>query len=70
MTWSDKQQEFLNIVAERIKIRDSSDVADGLSRWMHITGGPGTGKTEVIIHQPIVLLNPVAVFYYYVPRVH
>ena len=50
MTWSDKQQEFLDIVADRIHIRDSSDLAGGFSRWMHITGGPGTGKTEVIIH--------------------
>ena len=25
-------------------------MAGGLSRWMHITGGPGTGKTEDIIH--------------------
>ena len=25
-------------------------MAGGLSRWMHITGGPGTGKTEAIIH--------------------
>ena len=49
-TWSDKQQEFLDVVADRINIRDSSDLAGGLSRWMHITGGPGTGKTEVIIH--------------------
>ena len=50
MTWSDKQQEFLDIVADRINIRDSSDLAGGLTRWTHITGGPGTGKTEVIIH--------------------
>ena len=50
MTWSGKQQEFLDIVADRINIRDSSDMAAGLDRWMHITGGPGTGKTEAIIH--------------------
>ena len=51
MTWSGKkQQEFLDIVADRINIRDSNDLAGGLTRWMHITGGPGTGKTEVIIH--------------------
>ena len=25
-------------------------MAAGLNRWLHITGGPGTGKTEVIIH--------------------
>ena len=50
MKWSDKQVEFLDSVAERINIRDSSDMAGGLSRWMHITGGPGTGKTEAIIH--------------------
>jgi len=50
MTWSDKQQEFLDVVADRINVRDSSGMAGGLSRWMHITGGPGTGKTEAIIH--------------------
>ena len=50
MKWSDEQLEFLNIVAERINIRDSSDLAAGLDRWMHITGSPGTGKTEAIIH--------------------
>ena len=50
MKWSDKQQEILDIVADRINIRDSSDLAAGLSRFMHITGGPGTGKTEAIIH--------------------
>ena len=50
MTWSGKQQEFLDAVADRINIRDSSDMAAGLDRWMHITGGPGTGKTESIIH--------------------
>ena len=50
MNWSGKQQEFLDAVAERINVRDSSDMAGGLSRWMHITGGPGTGKTEAIIH--------------------
>ena len=50
MQWSGKQREFLDAVAERINVRDSSDMAGGLSRWMHITGGPGTGKTEAIIH--------------------
>ena len=50
MEWSGKQQEFLDAVADRINVRDSSEMAGGLSRWMHITGGPGTGKTEAIIH--------------------
>ena len=50
MNWSAEQEEFLAIVADRINIRDSSDTAAGLKRWLHITGGPGTGKTEVIIH--------------------
>ena len=50
MTWSEKQSEFLDIVASRINVRDSSDMAGGSSRWMHITGGPGTGKTETTIH--------------------
>ena len=50
MTWSDKQQEFLNVVADGVNVRDSSDMAAGLSRWMHVAGGPGTGKTESIIH--------------------
>ena len=35
--WSEKQQEFLDVVADRINVRDSSDLAGGLSRWMHIT---------------------------------
>ena len=50
INWSDNQQEFLDYVADRINIRDSSDMAAGLDRWMHLTGGPGTGKTEAIIH--------------------
>ena len=50
MTWSAKQEELLAIVADRINIRDASDLAGGLARWMHLTGGPGTGNTEVIIH--------------------
>ena len=50
MTWSDAQSEFLKVVKEHVDVRDSSDMAAGLSRWMHITGGPGTGKTEAIIH--------------------
>ena len=48
--WSGEQQEFLDYVEEHIKIRDSSDLVGGLTRFMHITGGPGTGKTVVIIH--------------------
>jgi hypothetical protein len=50
MKWAAEQEEFLAIVADRINIRDSSDMAAGYNRWLHITGGPGTGKTEVIIH--------------------
>ena len=50
MTWSDEQEEFLDIVADSINVRDSTAMAAGLDRWMHITGGPGTGKTEAIIH--------------------
>ena len=50
MQWSAKQQEFLDLVADRINVRDSIDMVGGLSRWMHIAGGPGTGKTEAIIH--------------------
>ena len=48
--WSEKQQEFLDHVADRICVRDAADMAGGLKRFSHITGGPGTGKTEVIIH--------------------
>jgi len=48
--WSEKQQEFLDYVADRICVRDASDMAGGFKRFSHITGGPGTGKTEVIIH--------------------
>jgi hypothetical protein len=50
MNWSDEQEEFLDIVADSINVRDSTAMAAGLDRWMHITGGPGTGKTEAIIH--------------------
>lgn len=39
VTWSRKQQGFLDIVADRINIQGSSDLAGGLARWMHITGG-------------------------------
>ena len=49
-TWSDKQQQLLGIVADRINIRNSFDMTDRLGRRVHITGGPGTCQTEVIIH--------------------
>ena len=42
--WSAKQQDFLNFVADRICVRDASDMAGGLKRFPNITGGPGTGK--------------------------
>ena len=48
--WPGEQSEFLDYVEEHINIRDSTDLAGGLTRFMHITGRPGTGKTEVIIH--------------------
>ena len=49
--WRPPQEvKLLNIIAERIIIRDSKDLAANLDRWMHITGGPGTGKTGAIIH--------------------
>jgi hypothetical protein len=48
--WSEKQQEFLDIVADSINVRDSGEMHDRSKRFMHITGGPGTGKTEAIIH--------------------
>ena len=50
MKWSAEQEEFLAIVADRINVRDPTDMAATFDRWMHITGGPGTGKTEAIIH--------------------
>ena len=50
MSFASNQLDFLDVVKDRINVRDSSDMAAGLSRWMHITGGPGNGKTEVIIH--------------------
>ena len=40
MTWSDKQQEFLDIVADRINIRDSSDLAGGLAAGCTLPGVP------------------------------
>ena len=46
MNWSAEQEEFLAIVADRINIRDSSDMAAGLNRWLHITGGPVPARRE------------------------
>ena len=57
MDWSNAQQEFVDVVGDRIKVRDSSDMAGGLSRWMHIAGGPGTGNTEAVIHAAYVAVE-------------
>lgn len=48
--WSEKQHEFLTCVADHTCVRDASEMAIGLKRFSHITGGPGTGNTEVIIN--------------------
>ena len=48
--WSDEQSKFLTMVADNIMMRDSGEMHDRSKRFMHITGGPGTGKTEAIIH--------------------
>jgi len=48
--WLDTQLEFLDIVADNINVKDSGEMHDLRNRFMHITGGPGTGKTEAIIH--------------------
>ena len=37
-------------MADRIYVRDANDRAGGLSRWMHLAAGPGTGKSGVIIY--------------------
>jgi len=50
VAWSDEQSEFLTMVADNIMVRDSVEMHDRSKRFMHITGGPGTGKTEAIIH--------------------
>ena len=50
VAWSDEQPKFLTMVADNIVVRDSGEMHDRSKRFMHITGGPGTGKTEAIIH--------------------
>lgn len=47
-TWSPQQQEVLDAIQEGINITDANDL-DVSQRVLQVTGGPGTGKTEVVI---------------------
>lgn len=47
-TWSAEQQEVLTAIAEGTSIADANMIRHS-NRLLHVTGGPGTGKTEVII---------------------
>ena len=45
--WSPQQQAVLDAVAEGLSVVDANVPAN--SRFLHVTGGPGTGKTEVVV---------------------
>ena len=47
-TWSPQQQEVLDAIQEGVNITDANDL-DVSHRVLQVTGGPGTGKTEVVI---------------------
>ena len=46
--WSPQQQQVLDAIFEGTHIADAQVIRDS-NRLLHVTGGPGTGKTEVII---------------------
>ena len=45
--WSPQQQQVLDTVAAGISVADANVEVN--RRFLHVTGGPGTGKTEVIV---------------------
>ena len=47
-TWSPQQQQVLDAVKAGTSVTDANDL-EVSSRVLQVTGGPGTGKTEVII---------------------
>ena len=46
--WSPEQQEVLGIIDEGISVTDANEL-EVSQRILKVTGGPGTGKTEVVI---------------------
>ncbi|CAE7621665.1 Usp17lc [Symbiodinium sp. CCMP2592] len=46
--WSREQQEVLDIIAKGTNMTDANEIKEA-NRLLHVKGGPGTGKTEVII---------------------
>ena len=46
-TWSVQQQQVLDTVSDGLSVADANVEVN--SRYLHVTGGPGTGKTEVIV---------------------
>ena len=46
--WSQQQQEVLDIIEEGTNVTDANDL-EVSQRILRVTGGPGTGKTEVVI---------------------
>ena len=46
--WSTEQREVLDIIATGLRVTDDMD-ASKQHRVLRVTGGPGTGKTEVLI---------------------
>lgn len=46
--WSPEQQAAVDIIERNLEVCDANVSAD--SRILLITGGPGTGKTEVVVH--------------------
>jgi hypothetical protein len=47
-TWSQQQQQVLDAIQEGLNVTDANDL-DVSQRVLQVTGGPGTGKTEVVI---------------------
>ena len=50
-TWSPEQLEVLHLIGEGLNACDAN--VPPLDRYLHVTGGPGTGKTEVIIQSTL-----------------
>jgi ATP-dependent exoDNAse (exonuclease V) alpha subunit len=47
--WSIDQEKALLAIAEGVQ-QDDANTHDFLTRFLHVSGRPGVGKTEVIIH--------------------
>ena len=46
--WSAEQRQVLDYIEQGIRVADAAEI-QASNRILHVTGGPGTGKTEVVI---------------------